>query len=776
VSRVTRFLVDVDADWTVTVTCPERPGWELAPKRMGRVTDAKGRSFPRPAAALHEPGEAHDGGPATVSDIGGAYDQIVNRRGEIKRFGHYLFDALIGPERWSEIQRLATGLGGGTIELALSWSPADADLHRINWELLHADDRFLAGGAAGMHVAISRVVPAKDGPAPASGAGSAHSPRQLRSPPRVLFAIGTKLTDPNIRPAAELVGLLRRIDGTGGSIRYRVLEHASRTTLGAMIADFRPDVVHLICHGGFHRGRPYLELRSDEADGDPRCFAESLLNLLQVDGELPPIVVLSACYTASAAGVLSYLGQDVSATAAEDRVRLGGAHETAPLATRLILGGVPIVLGMAGRVADMTCRLFTRQFGAAIVNGESLVVATAQARQATFAEGRDPVTTVDWAFPAIFMDSRVPDDYVPLPRRADRFGPRVADWIKAYNVSENPVFCGREEFIAAFHDLFAKPGPRAPRHQVLAAYVKTTAPGYGRSRLLKELAVRSLREGHIPVLLTFSGSRSEPPATLPQLAQAFSAEIDRIRYEIFELSQSAAKYLPILQESPAEAVSPSVDADELVRMYRRDGGVSLKVLRRFLRQELAALLDDVRAEVDFFRNAQGQVVVLLDDVDRYGEVVEPLFAQPDGLINEFGMGTRTHPVPTVLAFSLDHPTSGAILRGISDGPGHPSVRPMELRAFDDPEHILACEMVLLHPYSENILRGVSGKAWAFNDAVDEEIRERWEGRFIDRLQGLPIGFSSPTFYATAQDANDYQFVILADENDWLDKVLRRAAR
>src|SRR6266581_2000452 len=48
---------------------------------------------------------------------------------------------------------------------------------------------------------------------------------------------------------------------------------------------------------------------------------------------------------------------------AENRVRLGGANEMAPLAAQLIMGGVPVVIGMAGRVADMTCRLFIRQLG-----------------------------------------------------------------------------------------------------------------------------------------------------------------------------------------------------------------------------------------------------------------------------------------------------------------------------------------------------------------------------------------------------------------------------
>ncbi len=192
-NAVARVLVDIDATWNVTITCPDKPGWQLGPHRMGKLTDEVGRSFPQPPEGLHDPGAEHSGHLVTAADIAAAYDAIAGRRGDIARFGHYLFDALIGTQNWLQILALVRSLDIKTLELALAWSSDDLDLHRLNWEMLHDDHRFLAAGAGRVHISVTRIV---DSP-------EVQGARQLHSPPRILFVVGTSLVDREIRPGAR---------------------------------------------------------------------------------------------------------------------------------------------------------------------------------------------------------------------------------------------------------------------------------------------------------------------------------------------------------------------------------------------------------------------------------------------------------------------------------------------------------------------------------------------------------------------------------------------
>ena len=74
--------------------------------------------------------------------------------------------------------------------------------------------------------------------------------------PRVLFAVGSHLTDRDIRSGAEFMGIMRRLERDGGFIEARVLERATRQEAVAKLKAFQPDVVHLIGHGRLGLGRP----------------------------------------------------------------------------------------------------------------------------------------------------------------------------------------------------------------------------------------------------------------------------------------------------------------------------------------------------------------------------------------------------------------------------------------------------------------------------------------------------------------------------------------
>src|SRR5262249_13875014 len=191
---------------------------------------------------------------------------------------------------------------------ALSWGYNENNLHRLNWEMMHGRKEFLAG-MLHPEVAITRIVSGTDGV----------KARQISLPPRVLFVIGTSLTDPKIRPGAEAVGLLKRIEESARTIQWRGLQRGKPEVTKGQVQQFNPDVVKFICHGLVDKtGKGYLELETNEADrqDDKRHYAKTLLDCLRGAGDFPPIVVLSACY--SGAGSTRLLaGYEVAPLAAE---------------------------------------------------------------------------------------------------------------------------------------------------------------------------------------------------------------------------------------------------------------------------------------------------------------------------------------------------------------------------------------------------------------------------------------------------------------------------
>ena len=761
-SKLVRFLVHVDSSWNVLAKCLQDDSWRRQGS-MRKLLAGSGRFFPAPAVRLHDPDASHDGlaGEEEAGNIQALYESILRKeKAQVERFGHYLFDALIGRELWAEMQQKAEALGGKTLDLALCWSDSDLDLHRLNWEMMRSDDAFLVAGTSKLGVAITRIVDVE----------ALQGAPQLNVPPRVLFVIGTGLHEREIRPGAELLGLLRRIQADR-AIHHRLLERATPNMVRNAIKAFSPDIVHYICHGGVdpESGRVYLDLRSDNEEVGTNRYAEQLLFDLKAGGSLPTIVVLSACFTAGTQGAERYV--------------LAGGHETAPLAATLVRQGIPIVVAMSGRVADMTCRLFARRFGHALIDGEPLVLATAQARQAAFATGRDPVTTPDWAFPTVFLARNVPCDYTPIDKLpSDNLWTKVEQWITAYNLRWDPVFCGREIFLRKFLQLFEVPGVDVESEEgksdegkkVLAAYTDRPDPGYGRTRLLMELAINALRDGHIPVMLTFDATE-DTPKTLDTFANEMARAISSVRGYLglgesptSQLDEVASPDIDITRQRP-------VQLDEAIwaELRRAQGAPTPRALSLAIQRDLGTLLDDATREIPYFRMSRAQIVVLLDNIEQYGSsLISRLVAKTGGILNASGFGTPENPIPAVVTFSLGSVTDGT-LRPLTET--NKIIRWLtteRLGPFEpNGEDILACELVLLYPFVPDLSKGISDTAWAFNDQVADAIREKWEERFRKQLKGIPVKLGSDIFYVLAEDATDDQFTVKADDEIWLRKII-----
>ena len=742
-----RFLIEAKPDdqgqgWNVTVTCtgPELPAptpggvpvsslpapdFVAPPPRHMDVLDAglAGR-FPAPAGCDGPGHELCRAGPEALRD---AYEEIAVRREPasseaVVQLGRYLFDALLGEAAWVAIRAAASAAPTAVIELALAWDPAETPLHRMTWELMHDGQRFLVEGSGRTDVTITRVVLGAD----ADG-------RTLDRPPRLLFAIGTSPDDQEVLPGVETVGLLANLENGGQVVRARILDPASPDRLEQAVAEFRPDVVHLICHGELAGGKAVLALPSDERDqrGLEQRDAGQLLQLLRAPasagaadtgaGDLPQLVVLSACHTGPT-------------------IRMFGGHETAPLAAKLVQGGIPVVLGMAGQVSDLTSRLFARGFGRALLGGASLVEASAEARRLGFARSDRSVPAVDWAFPAVFMSAAVDPDWRPVRPELGEEARLVNDWISRYQVDLKPVFCGRTRFLDAFWGMLQPGGRRARVLAVCASGGATTSAGLGRTRLLQELAKQALIAGHVPLLIGDKPKTS--PRTLPDFCRALAGAVTLVRSWLGLGPDPLAQLNLLLRHVPGEP--PDERLDPTVRVLLEiHGEIVPEIVQLAAGSDLGRLAAAARAAHPHVARANGRAVLLLDDLD--ASSVDLLHALHDQLLGDHGLGIQEEPVPVVLA--LTYGGEDNLLRDIAEGRSSRPWLVMPLRPFQsDGEDLLAYEQVMLHPFNPEARRGISNRPWVFNRSL---ARPDWNG-YVDeargQLRGWPSVFTDGTLY------------------------------
>jgi hypothetical protein len=601
----------------------------------------------------------------------------------VERLGRYLFDTLLGPE-WKSITDLAGKLECDVVELALIW-PYERDgdtgavscaaLAQLPWELMRDErNRNLAAAADGVGITVTRVI------------GNANHPaRQLSIPPKVLFVVGVALYDPSVRAGAEMLAVLREAREAGCRIRYRILEKTTPARLRAAMNAFRPDIVHFISHGQLKNGRGQLQLNSDEKK--PELWpAERLLQSLRMDGEnhLPPIVVLSACDSAGKV--------------------IAGSRMVAPLAAELVHGGIPVVVAMAGTVSDRACRVFTRYFGRALAAGESLVVATAHARQLAFAETS---TGADWALPAVFFSAAVNPSMIartedPAARDVDTIADN-ARW------SDIPVFCARENFLQAFWAMLGDGQPTGwevrpgKRPSVLTVCTPFGQSGVGKTRLLEELARQALVNGHLPLVIG-KQNKHYPPGDIRDLAKALASELQRFGNKILEIDTSrvGAELNKFGRRDPTTALeedgelSPDDEFAELAGRLEQDSGE----LRAAAIARYPKLFTD-----------SSRIVVLIDELGETNvSLLDKLFDHDNGL-GPHGLGSARHPVPVVLVVLTDDKPEDIRTLLDTGRKSEPWLVSQPLLDFnDDGEDMLAYELVMLNPW---------------RSGGDEQLRQRW---------------------------------------------------
>jgi hypothetical protein len=570
---------------------------------------------------------------------------------DVEAFGRYLFATLLGDAWW---QRLTDLAGKEPLELALLWTDQEQALSRLPWEMMHGPQRFLAEMSG---VAVTRRVLPPD--APGGRPPPPRLPVLLTSPPRVLFVVGTDLTSDVLRPGAEYLGLLQGLEQVDAGLRLKtaLLLQATPEQLTEAIDSFRPTVVHFICHGGCNlNGQCYLQLtrdkqpkknqqdREDEFDQPlfanqlqglelEEVFGPNLLQLLQPQGlPLPQVVVLNACYTAASLPPTIHAGQ-----------------VAAPLAVELVRGGVPVVVGMAGEVADRACRLFTRRFYESLLKGGEIAQAAAQGRRAGIIAlgGADPRASVDWALPLLVLPAGVNAVQLDI-RLQTQEKPRQEIAAKYAADEDYPAFCDRLEVLRWYSLLMADNpaqkvlSPKRRAFQMLSVAVTEKSlnkltPGsrFGRTWLLHQLATQAARDGHVPCLVNkkaFKGG--EWPKRLPDLLDALEWAGNRTAEHFKVGADWSWRYLSALRRLQKGENPPAEFPEEIRLFYKPDNPADPRLLARAWRLDLLRLRDLACANYPDEERQRARLLLLIDDVHRMGEAISPLlynFLDEDGL-------------------------------------------------------------------------------------------------------------------------------------------------
>lgn len=616
--------------------------------RTIQIVGGKSGEFPIPPGEDRHrwTGQPHEplcraGAYAQIADV---YQRILDndpQPGEVALFGRYLAEALLGPNL-DVIEDHA-----GTVDLRLRLD--DASLERLPWEMMHSAAGPLAARPA-HRVSITREV-RRDGP-PADPQAKPVV-LELPLPLKVLFVVGATI-DPVLRPGAEFLGLLRHlqipIDPTftqfrNANVHIRYLGDADIESLKQACATFGPSVMHFICHGERDPGtrETRIVLKKVVSPGAGQVVKErlplsssDLVGAFVEAGKVPPIVVLNACYAG---------GANADQPVSDD------GH--LPFAADLVKRGVAVAVGMAGEVDDRACQLFALRFYQALLKHEPITDATAQARRAVLAGWPTYQQSVEWARPTLFVAEGVDPTVgtkapgtLDIIERAERFR----------QAGKSPrILCDRYEVLTAAQELFELADHPGTDSMLVAVQVDADAKGLGKTRLLEEIAIRSVFDGFVPVIVRADG---ELPQTFLEFALALSEAMDQTRDHLTlgKMLRTRARLVAfdVLRDAGIPDTDPAAMPDgrfnderhklrqKLRSLTPPGGNTQPGRVRDAIREDCARLAADAAQRT----GAPHRVLVLIDELHRYSGAIEPILDN----IEYAGFGTEDEPIPVVVNY------------------------------------------------------------------------------------------------------------------------------
>ncbi len=653
----------------------------------------------------------------------------------VEALSQHLFATLLGP--WwplltAELEGLLPAALPPAVEIALGLDNAP-DLVGLPWELMRGDTGYIASGHPVKKGVADLVITRRTARSPIVAEPMVH-------PLRYLFVIGNELDD-TLRAGAECMGMLRQM---GPQVQDRVLMLASAgRPLADIVDEFRPHVVHVICHGTEGPGGTVLLELFDHAASkvQPMPAADLIESLvLERNGRTwcPQAVVLSAC---SSGTRLTSAGQG-------------------DLAAELVRAGIPVVVGMAAEISDLACRLFTRRLGVAVSGGMPLVIAAARGRRAALRDPDMPKDSFDWGLINLVMGDDVPSEIQVPPADTSVEVRRIVDRLDGYSLPIDrdlqtrrlPPFVGRSDVIAAFYELLS--GRGAPV-LCLLAYPPDPQNKVGKRRTMAELAAIAIRAGHVPVVvMPRAGSERGMPRTVADLGKELEVAIRKAR-EVFGLPD-----VSLAIEGALAGAAPILASS----------------IRRPLAKDLEALHDAA-----FPGGAVGEVVVFVNDVHRFGDAIQPWFVDLlDGkglgasrrirVVTSYAMKAKDDAQATwgqhdVFIEELVTRTERTRLRGVrldrlssrlgSDSSAQPTI---------GVEERLAYQRLLLHPFRDD-------PPWA-TKRIFLNLRDKTKDldNVLDLLQlgsgeGCPGSFFSPIFLQSLQRARKHITVLTEARDD-----------
>ena len=512
--------------------------------------------------------------------------------GDVVAIGGLLYATLFGTADW----RQAEDPGAGPVELLLELRGLP-ELHNLPWESVYDGSTFLAV-AAPRPVFVTRV----------SGPG----PVQVHLNPRVLFVVGDESNEEQLRPGAEYYSVVRRLEADGCRLHTRVLLKASPLRLTQEVKAFKPGIVHFVCHGAVDGSSGgYLLMYDDK--GNPRnpLYVVPLLAALRAGcgpGVPLPVVVLTAC--------------DSARLPANPDNLADFREPTRSIAEELVRRGIPLAVGMTGRVAARSCRLFAREFYAAVATAATKV---ANPEVATLTEaagwgrywslteaGANPERSIDWALPAVFRQQQVNliTDRAEYQRLAEQAV--VADGFRT--ITNPPILCGRLDIHSAYQGVTRGSPGHALAVRLIAQHPKGKPAQYGMSRLLEELAYLAALDGHLPCLIR--RLKNPPHNLLLRILEGIETTRERIGLRA-ALTDSQLFKLQCRIDGRDEPLAPEVEA--VLFRSRTPAGLpdptQSPVLRASAEYDLRRLAGEARA---IGRLApEGRVILLIEDLHWY---------------------------------------------------------------------------------------------------------------------------------------------------------------
>jgi hypothetical protein len=427
----------------------------------------------------------------------------------------------------------------------------------------------------------------------------------------------------------------------------------------------------------------------------PELYGQDLVERISRRSEkgeeiLPQVVVLNACYSAAAA----------------DKDLDSSEKVTLPLAVELVNLGIPVVVGMGGRVADQACRLFASRFYEALLEDGEVVRASAEGRRFGIRHASDPLNSVDWGMPILVLAEGVTD----LPRWQDlaeaevRWRARATDFVAAERF---PVFCDRLAFWNKYSLLMTPTDVQerlqeleyTSRQFLLIPCVPSPKIGdswgrLGRTRLLEEFAAQAARDGHLPCLIRLD-EQQDPPKDLPSLVDligywaADARERFNLRWEWTFANQ--------LERLAPKQAPPDTFPDSLKRVYRefKEEPTNPFVVSAAVCADLLALVAAARsgrAEPD-----RVKLLLLFHDLHRFPpDVLTSLFTH---LLSPHGLRSAAAAIRIVLLY-CDADGYKLKVDAINSGVGklRGSLLKVDeaLGPFANPEDHLAYEHFMLH--------------------------------------------------------------------------------